>query len=143
MADPSISPARNGTVSQLLRYAAVGVASNAAGYLVYLLLTYLGMSPKIAMTLLYGVGATVSFLGNRRYTFGQQGALLGVGGRYVIAHSLGYFINLSIQVIMVDALGYPHQLAQALGICVVAVFLFLAFKHFVFVNTDQNKTGNS
>jgi putative flippase GtrA len=143
MVDPSMSPERNGTVSQLLRYAVVGLASNAAGYLVYLLLTYLGMSPKLAMTLLYGVGATVSFLGNRRYTFRQQGALFGVGGRYVIAHGLGYVINLLIQVTMVDVLGYPHQLTQAFGICVVAVFLFLVFKYFVFANTDQNKTGNS
>lgn len=144
MVDTSMSSEPHGTASQLLRYAAVGVLSNAAGYVVYLLLTYFGMSPKLAMTLLYGVGATVSFLGNRRYTFRQQGALLGVGGRYVIAHGLGYFINLSIQVIMVDVLGYPHQLAQALGICVVAVFLFLAFKYFVFVNTDQkNRTDNS
>ncbi len=68
---------------------------------------------------------------------------MGVSGRYVIAHCLGYSINLSIQLIMVDVFGYPHQLAQALGICVVAMFLFLAFKYFVFVNTDQNKTGIS
>ncbi len=138
-----MSSERGRTASQLARYAAVGVASNAAGYLVYLLLTHLGMAPKVAMTLLYGVGATVSFLGNRRYTFRQQGALLGVGGRYVIAHGLGYFINLSIQIIMVDGLGYPHQLAQALGICIVAAFLFVMFKYFVFVNTGQSETDNS
>lgn len=141
MVDASMTSERRRTASQLLRYAVVGVASNASAYFVYLLITYLGMSPKLAMTLLYGVGATVSFLGNRNYTFRQQGALLLVGGRYLIAHALGYCINLSIQVIMVDVLGYVHQLAQALGICVVAMFLFLAFKYFVFVNTDKEK-GN-
>jgi putative flippase GtrA len=64
------------------------------------------------------------------------------GWRYLIAHGLGYLINLTIQIIMVDHLGYAHQLAQAFGICVVAVFLFVLFKYFVFVSTDETGSGH-
>jgi putative flippase GtrA len=127
---------------QLLRFAAVGVASNVIGYLLYLLVTYLGAAPKLAMTVLYGVGVITGFVGNRRYAFAHQGRLMATGWRYLMAHSAGYLINLAIQIIMVDHLGYPHQLAQALGICVVAVFLFVVFKYFVFVNADETKSGN-
>ena len=37
---------------QLFRYAFVGIVSNLTGYLVYLLIIYLGATPKIIMTLM-------------------------------------------------------------------------------------------
>jgi putative flippase GtrA len=117
---------------QLFRYGLIGLASNFAGYLVYLCLTYLGIMPKIAMSVLYVAGATIGFLGNRRLTFAHKGSLAGAGVRYVVAHCFGYVINLSILILMVDKLGYPHQWVQAAAIFVVAAFLFLAFKFFVF-----------
>lgn len=129
-------------VRQLLRFAVVGVASNVIGYLLYLLITYLGVAPKLAMTVLYGVGVITGFMGNRRYTFAHQGGVMATSRRYLMAHSVGYLINLAIQIIMVDHLGYAHQLAQALGICVVAAFLFVVFKYFVFVNADETKSGH-
>jgi putative flippase GtrA len=120
------------SAQQLLRYGLIGLASNLAGYMVYLLITYLGATPKISMSLLYGVGAAVGFWGNRRVTFAHCGNPLGAGLRYAIAHGIGYFINLAILVVMVDRLGYTHQWVQAIAIFVVAIFLFLAFKFFVF-----------
>lgn len=129
-------------MTQLIRFAAVGVASNVLGYTLYLIITYLGVAPKLAMTVLYVVGAFIGFAGNRKYTFAHEGGLMGAGWRYVVAHGLGYLINLAIQIIMVDRLGYPHQLAQALGVCVVAVFLFVVLKYLVFVNSDETRPGN-
>jgi len=109
--------------------------------MVYLLITYFGATPKITMTLLYGVGAAVGFWGNRKLTFAHNGSLVGAGVRYVMAHCLGYFINLAILVVLVDKLGYAHQLVQAIAILVVAVFLFLAFKFFVFTDFNVSNTG--
>jgi putative flippase GtrA len=130
-------------MAQLLRFAVVGLASNVIGYLLYLFVTYLGVIPKLAMTILYGVGVITGFVGNRRYAFAHQGRLMAAGWRYLIAHSVGYFINIAVQIIMVDHLGYAHQLAQALGICVVAAFLFVVYKYFVFVNADEVKSGHT
>jgi putative flippase GtrA len=120
------------TFSQLYRYGLVGIASNLAGFMVYLLITQLGGTPKITMTILYGVGAVVGFWGNREMTFSHKGSLLGTGVRYIVAHCFGYFINLAILVVMVDKLGFVHQWVQAFAIFIVAAFLFLAFKFFVF-----------
>jgi uncharacterized membrane protein (GlpM family) len=48
-------------------------------------------------------------------------------------HASGYLCNLAILRVFVDRLGYPHQIVQAVAIFVVAAYLFLAFKMFVFV----------
>lgn len=123
-------------MSQLFRFGLVGVASNAGAYTAYLLITTLGVSPKSSMTIVYVAGATVGFLGNRTLTFAHQGSVMGAGIRYVIAHSFGYGLNLSILIVMVGKLGYAHQLVQAFAILVVAAFLFLAFKFFAFANDE-------
>lgn len=123
------------SVIQLLRYGVVGLLSNSIGYVLYLLLTYAGGTPKITMSVLYAVGTTVGFIGNRKWTFSHKGDLISTGMRYIFAHSLGYLLNLSILIIMVDYLGYPHQWVQAVSIVVVAGFLFLMFKFFVFPKT--------
>lgn len=118
--------------AQLLRYALVGALSNLAGYLVYLLITHLGAGPKITMTLLYTTGAAIGFWGNKTITFSHQGEGIAVGVRYILVHAVGYLINLALLYTLVDRLGYAHQIAQAFAICVVAAFLFVAFKYFVF-----------
>ena len=53
MSNVPVAEKTQGSLAQLTRYALVGIVSNLAGYLVYLLVTYLGVTPKITMTLLY------------------------------------------------------------------------------------------
>jgi putative flippase GtrA len=98
----------------------------------YLLITYLGVEPKLAMSLLYLIVASTNFIGNRQWTFTHKGALLGSGSRYLIAHAFGYVLNFFILLVFVDMLGYPHQWVQAVAIFVVAGFLFVSLKLFVF-----------
>lgn len=117
---------------QLARFGLVGLASNAAGYLAYLLVTSLGVAPKLAMTALYLVGAVLGFVGNRSFTFGHEGTLLSSGARYACVHVIGYAICLGIQFLVVDWWRYPHQIAQAAAVLIVALYLFFALRHFVF-----------
>lgn len=119
-------------MQQLIRYGLVGVASNAAIYLVYLLLTYLGMEAKSAMTLVYLIGASIGFVGNRNWTFAHRGGTSSTALRYVLAHAFGYMVNFLILYIFVDRFGYAHQWVQAAAIIIVAGMLFVIFKFFVF-----------
>jgi len=121
---------------QLIRYGLVGVASNLAMYLIYLFITYLAVEPKTAMTSVYLIGASVGFVGNRKWTFAHRGNAVNSALRYVAAHLSGYLLNLIILVVFVDRLGYPHQAVQAVAIIVVAMFLFILFKHFVFLDNE-------
>lgn len=119
--------------TQLLKYAVVGLLTNAAGYTVYLLLTVvLGLEPKVTMSCLYLVGATAGFFSHRRITFTYQGSHLGSGTRYVLAHLMGYGLNLILLLVFADGLGVAHEIVQAAAIFVVAAFLFVTFKFFVF-----------
>ncbi|MDO9213372.1 MAG: GtrA family protein [Methylococcales bacterium] len=117
---------------ELIRYGLVGVASNATIYCVYLLITYLGVEPKAAMTLVYILGASIGFIGNRKWTFAHQGNATSAAIRYVLAHSFGYVLNFLILYTFVDHLSYAHQWVQAAAIIIVAGFLFIVFKYFVF-----------
>lgn len=130
-----------GPSGQLIRYGVVGAASNLTGYLVYLLITYWGVDPKWTMTLLYAVGASIGFIGNRQWAFAHKGALLSSGARYLVAHCCGYLINLCILLLFVDRMGYPHQWVQAAAVIVVAGFLFLAFRYFVFPKSGNDTVG--
>ncbi len=136
MSDTSCMIKNLSLITQLYRYSLVGIVTNVVGYLVYLLLTYLGTTPKLTMTFLYILGATAGFIGNRNLTFAYKGSLLGSGIRYAIAHFFGYLINFLILFIFVDNFGYAHQLVQAVSIIVVAIFLFTTFKYFVFSNQN-------
>lgn len=123
------------TVIQLIKYGAIGFATNSAGYLLYLIITYIGIPPVVAMTLLYALGATIGFFGNRKLTFSYEGSVIGSGIRYILTHLAGYALNLAILVIFVDRLGYPHKIVQAIAILCIAAFLFIMFKVFVFRST--------
>ena len=126
---------------QLIRYAVVGIGSNAILYLAYLLVTGTGIGHKTTMTLLYGVGILQTFLFNRRWTFDDRGEIHGTFFRYIITYALGYLLNLGLLYILVDEAGLPHQIAQGVLIFVVAVFLFLLQKYWVFSNTQKEDPG--
>lgn len=132
---PAQTPMKYQQLHQLIKYICVGVISNAAGYATYLLLTHLGLSPKLAMTLLYITIAGFSFFGNKKITFMYDGHFWGAGMRYVVAHLIGYSINLAILVVFSDHLGYNHAIVQATAIIVIAMYLFISLKFFVFRRT--------
>lgn len=119
-------------VRQLARYGIVGLVSNSAGYLLYLLVTYAGADPKQTVTIFYATGAAIGFFGNRKWAFSHRGSVSAGAIRYAIAHTFGYLINISMLMVFSDRMGYPHQLIQALAVFFVGAFLFLAFKYFVF-----------
>jgi hypothetical protein len=72
---------------KFVRYVIVGVSSNLTGYLVYLALTLAGVGPKLAMSLLYGFGATLSYFGNRRWTFHHDGSVGASAVRFALVYA--------------------------------------------------------
>lgn len=126
------------TLRQLFRFGVIGLLQNGIGYGLYLILTLAGLPPKPTMTVLYLVGATASFLANRRFTFGHTGKLTHAGIRFVLAHLGGYLINLLLLWWLVDQNGHPHQWVQAGAIFIVAAYLFVSFRFFVFPDKSRS-----
>jgi len=129
------------TFRQLFSYALIGILTNVLGYAFYLLLTYLWDAPKITMTALYFVGASIGFFANRRYTFRHDGHIGVTGVRYLLAQVAGYLLNLVLLLLFVDWLGFPHQIVQAIAIIVVANFLFVMSRFFVFAQSAAESEG--
>lgn len=128
---------------QLFRYGVVGILHNLLGYLVYLLITYLGVDPKVAVTVLYPLSATVGFFAHFRYSFAYRKGYSGAALRYSIAHCIGYSVNVAMLYVLSDVLRFPHQAVQAAAIFAVAGVLFLIFRYFVFPQSDAGIPGNS
>lgn len=117
---------------QFARYCIVGLGSNLVLYLAYLGLTALGVTPKLAMSLLYVLGVLQTFVFNKRWTFAHRGAHGAAFYRYCTAYATGYLLNLAALYLLVDLQGYPHQIIQAVMIVLLAMMLFAAQKFWVF-----------
>jgi putative flippase GtrA len=117
---------------QVIRYGVVGVLNNILGYGIYLVITLLGVDPKLTISLLYPIGAITAYFGHSKYSFAYAEKGLGAPLRYVIAHTISFSLNLLMLYLFWQLAGWPHQLIQAVAILVCAGVLFLLFKYFVF-----------
>lgn len=115
-----------------MRYTLIGLASNLALYLVYLLITNLGMGHKTAMSLLYVAGVSLTFTFNKNWTFEHQGHVTKAFVKYVLIYALGYVVNLYMLSLLVDKFGYNHQFVQGVMVVLVALLLFMLQKTLVF-----------
>ena len=123
---------------QFMRYVLVGLISNAILYGIYILLTSLGMGPKLAMSLLYGLGMIQTFVFNKQWSFRFNGAAAPALMRYATAYALGYGFNLAALILLVDQIGLPHQWVQGVMLFVIAIMVFLAQRYWVFAQAKRN-----
>ena len=121
-----------GLSGQFFRYGIVGVSANAAAYLAYLGLTALGIEPKAAMTLVFAATVLSTFLVNRTWSFRSTARHGKALVRYFAVYWLGYVVNWLGLGLLVDAMGYPHQLVQLMMIVLVAALMFVALHLWVF-----------
>ncbi|UCP09447.1 GtrA family protein [Pseudomonas sp. MM213] len=133
--------ARKKSLRQVFSYVLIGLLINLTGYTLYLLLTYFGNTPKSTMTALYFIGALIGFFANRSFTFRHDGHVGKAGVRYLLAQLLGYLLNLLLLSLFVDWLDFPHQIVQAIAIVVVAIFLFVLSRFFVFAPLSATNKG--
>ena len=122
-----------------MRYSLVGVLINLGGYVLYLTLTLWGVSPKMAMSLIYVAGVFVGYFGHKNYSFRHSGNYLTSGVQYLMAHAVGYIANFLLLSIFSEYLGFPHQVVQAFAIVIVAYLLFLLFRFLIFSETASVK----
>jgi putative flippase GtrA len=115
-----------------MRYAITGLVANAVLYAIYLLLRHSGTGTKAAMTLVYCAGGLATFVFNRRWAFGHDGAVSPALLRYAVTYVLVYFFNMAALAFFVDRVGYPHQAVVLALIFVSAGITFLLHKFWVF-----------
>lgn len=114
------------------RYCVVGTAQNLFGYILYIIITWANVDPKIAITILYPIGFTLSYFGNKKWTFSHSGGHSQAVVRFTLTHIIGYIINLVLLYVLVDVYGYNHQYIQLLAMAILVFYFFIALKLYVF-----------
>lgn len=108
---------------RLLRFGIVGVASNAALYLAFLLLLDLAMSPSSAAVTCYVAGVALSYMVNRAWSFQSVASHRADLPRFLLAHGAGI---LSTLVVLDALLGWLRpELAQLVNIAVTAIIIYV------------------
>ena len=122
-------------MGQFLRYAVIGLVSNAVLYVGYLVLTQMGLGSKLAMTMMYAVGVAQTFFFNKRWTFAHSGRSSQVFSRYVLLYATGYALNMLVLGLCVDQLGWSHQWVMLALMLMMVIFFFVGQKFWVFRTT--------
>ena len=122
-----------------VRYVAVGASVNGTGYLAYLLLTWAGLSPRLAVTVLLPVSLWAAFQLHGRVTFAGIGRGRATGLRFLAVMLTGYALNLALLTVLVDRVGVPHQLAQLVAIGLIALLMFQLMRRIVFVSPASDR----
>ena len=131
------------TAVEILRFGAVGLASNALLYLLYLAATAVGIEPKVAVTLIYLVGVLQTFVLNKRWTFQHEGRVRRTAARYWVAYTLAYAANMVLLFIFVDMAGFDHRVVQGILIAVIGLVLFALQKYWVFATLPVRPASGS
>lgn len=119
-------------LGQFGRFATVGLVSNAVLYVGYLVLTSVGMEPKVAMSVLFVTGVLQTFFFNKKWSFRHSGSQTATFVRYASAYASAYVLNLALLLVLVDAWKWPHEVVQAAAILTLAAYLFVVQKFWVF-----------
>jgi putative flippase GtrA len=127
------------TLVQFSRYAIVGVVSNAMLFVLYLALTGLGLGHKLSMTACFIIGVIQTFVFNKNWTFSYGFDFGGSFLRYWLGYLSAYIINLIMLFVFVDYMQFPHQAVQGITIILLAIYLFLLQKVWVFKHSPRRE----
>lgn len=122
---------------KIIRYSIVGVLSNLLGYLVYLLITFFWLEPKVAISFFYPIGATIAYFNHSKYSFSYRGKHSISILKYALVYFMGYVVNFMMLYFFSDYLKFPHQAVQMLAIFVVGGLLFVVLNYAVFPSSTN------
>jgi putative flippase GtrA len=116
---------------QIVKYYIVGAFINVGGYVAFLVLLHEQMEPKLAASLLYVIGALISFWLNRKLVFDSSVHIRTSLLRLVFMLLAGYVLNILMLYIFVDLYKAAAWLIQIFSVILVSVFFYLVNKFYV------------
>ena len=120
------------TLHQLARFGAVGLANTALGLAaIYACMFFFRVGPEMANMLGYGVGLSLGFWLNKRWTFANPRKIGHTAPRYALVVTLSYLVNLAL-VSVTSRNGMDPYVAQLCGVAPYTILCFLGCRFYVF-----------
>lgn len=120
-------------IGEIARFGAVGLFHNMIGYVIFLVLFWLGTSPYLLVAIGYPLAVFLSYILNKKITFNHNGKGLITGVKFVGIHIIGCLLNIFLLYFLGDFLSVGYEFAQLFSVFVVGGLLYLCMKFFVFV----------
>ncbi len=117
---------------QFIRYIIVGSITNVAGFLAFILVTSLGVSPIFTISIFYLIYICLTFYFNKTWSFGHHGQRAVSAMKYLIVYCSCYILNVILLAYFNSYLGFSHLIVQAVAIVPIALLLFVAQRYWVF-----------
>ena len=120
-------------ISLPIKFSFASVALNLAGYLSYLGLTlFLGTEPKVTAALIYISQTLIAFKVYKRLIFKHSKNLQRTFIKYLLVVTTGLLLVYFSLFLFHDLLKIPHPIVQLLSFFSIGLFLYIAYKRFVF-----------
>ena len=123
--------------SEALRFGVIGIKNNVVYYLLYVILSLIGVGHSFAVSAIYVFGILYSFLFNKRFVFRDHRQSRYLFARYILVYVFAWGLNLVALRLLTVTFGLNHFLAQGLLVLAISGVLFLSLKVFVFRPNDN------
>ena len=117
---------------QFIRYVLVGAFTNVSGYLLYLFVTSLGVSPILTISIFYPIYICLAFYLHKTFSFGHKGQVTASAFKYLVAYVGCYLLNVGMLAYFSGYLGIPHWIVQAGAVVSIALLLFIVQRYWIF-----------
>lgn len=119
-------------LSELLRFAVVGVAVALLYLCLFVLLVRLGAPRVAANATAFAVAVAVQYLGQSAWTFRRRWSDGGQARRFLATIALGFVTSTALSAFVGPALGWPDWLSAAAVTVVLPVQNYVLFRIWVF-----------
>jgi putative flippase GtrA len=128
---------------QFAKYGVVGVGNTLIHFIVYTVLLNLGVYYLVASTIGYIVGATNSYILNRRWTFRATGMSHATSApRFALVTGVALAADLGLLSLFVEDFGMGKIIAQAVAIVIIVAATFVVNRLWSFSHrTAAQPTG--
>lgn len=131
---------RFGLLTEKSRFILVGAINTCLAYVVFALLYLLlrnVLHYLVIATLSHFIAVAISFTSQRRLVFRHQGPLLTTFFRFNVATSLSLLFGLAGMMLLVDGVGLPPLIGQAIVTAVSVVIMYVMHRYYTFRNTGR------
>lgn len=131
------------TVLRLMRFGAVGVASNVVYFTVLFVLDALSVPVELSGALSYLTSMGVNYVLQRSFTFRTTKSHGQAAWRFVAVHGIAMAVNSALLSLGVRVFGWPLLAAQLMALVVVTAWTYTGLARFVFGETpaDDGASG--